>query len=1172
MKTRGIRTFGALFLVLLFLMGAWAVHPGWSAQAQGKKIWGIVRDAGTGDVVSADVTLTDVHSLETYSNATWGGIYEFQPPTGYYTLKVTATDYFDQESAQPFRYDGTELLQFDFWLTPYPLRDKSMNVLVTEDVGIPWNEDVYFPRTVVTGEDAVLTYNSTRDEVTLSKKPVVHISSIKWEDSNPSGEIRYLLPYQYQYNQWAGTVVINDSAIVAKLDAGVSHPPYSLIFVYTYTVTTAKLNHTPILPTYAVQKNGMNWSPGPDWTVDINEGTLTIHQNFTWGTDTVSMQWESPKPIAQATVALYNITYNQHLSTLTTNASGGAGSFSLWPGEWEIRTSKPGLTYYYDKNVTITPIAGGETIRVLLPFAVNVTGVIADSEGPVTDGVVAFLYSKDTVPLEKRVLKATVNGAGFRFKAYPGNYNLIVDADWHEGKTLSVTVPVGVTYFDTGTHYLNVSLEEKIDTAIIFEEDGWNNLTIYKNYSFNNDSMILGLDLSDIRDVGLQIDYTLGNQNGVYEPGLEGPLFEEWLEKRGSPNIDTMDMLSTNSLNYISIKNSDIDHAHTQFAVNSTTDYPFIVEIVTYYKTKGTELIPFEEPQYFLNFTGIWDTNTSVYCNQTYTIQLPYRYEMTETTFKSPGLKIEDFTRMELDPEEGTGSPRADMIVRLSNNGTARARVRGPAGHYNELNTTLENYTAVVMASFDINYSADQSYDPIGNIQDANFTWQFELLNGTRYGMDVTYNYTVGSEYHANLTVREAGGNRTYRYFTIHADSETPVAHLWTNRSTGTYADDSTLSVNESEMTQFDSLKSTDLMYGSKQGTISEAHWDFDGDDIEDDVLQPGTITNYSYEKPGTYTLKMWVVDSVGHRSVNVSMTVIVNDTSPPIPDFVIYDDQYIIVTTLTEGYEYNFNASKTTDNYDELVNLTFTWDFGDNSTNISGTGYAGYNVTHKYDTFNNSYTLKLNVSDKGYSGNEPNYEVLERSITVRVDQSKRPNIMIEAGSFIANPDEPEEGTSVEITVTVQNEPNRGPAYNVGVRFYVRSGATFELVSISPSFYLDNLPSNNSLTEDQTKTVKFTWTPDGSGSRTVRIVIDDPDEPYTWTSDNSIESTINVREAGWKMPVIIGIILFLFIGIPIIIYIVRKVRAGELSLPRREKGEEEETEKKEVEKKEKKRL
>ena len=1188
MKIRGIKSIGALFLVLLFLTGALVVHPNMSAQAQGKRIQGIVYDASNlTKVFSASVTLTDVHSLANTTTTTVGNTYEFIPSPGYYMIRVKANGYFEANTTQPFRYDGTKLLQFDFPLDKYPDRDETLSVLVTEAEGATWTEDPYFPRYTVTENVAAnFTTNPPQNHTTVKYKPLVRIKGVRWTDlTTPSAPPFPPITEFTVIDQWLGTVTVNNVTISNALNSrqpDQRSPPYYLNFTYTYTSITAQLNHTPVVPnSYAVYKNSINWmaQKDTDWIIDENVGTVTILQNFTWGIDRLNMTWDSTGVISGALVTFYNTTRKQVIDTPKLTDSNGLVQFAVWAGDWEVWTSK----YTYETNVTSKYISDSETLRVLLRSAIIIIGYASNSESYIRDDVVAFLYNRDpAVPFAKKVLRATVENSQFLFRAYPGPYWLIVDAPGHESNVTALTI--GSTSIAVGTIFLNISKEERLETAMIFNETSWNNLTIYRNYSFNRDSIISGLDPFDLRDASLQIDYTLGNRNGIVD-ATEWNAFKLWWQKNGPLTVDSNGLMFTNSLMYLSNYSDTTDRANTQYTVQTTQRgyYPIWINDTAWYYTKGSDLVPDNRSQYYLNFTGAWDTNTTAYHNNTYIIDLPHRYELTETTFRSPGLQMKNFTRIELDPEIGSGFPRADMIIRKSANGTARARVKGPAGHFQELNSTLENYTAVVMANYNITYSADQSFDPIGRIQDANFTWNFTGPNSTRWGMDVEFNYTSYGEYKPTLTIVEAGGNVTFREFTILVDDQAPTAHLWTNRSIGDsddFADGTTIRINETVSIQIDAARSKDFMFGNKEGTIAEAHWDFDGNGIEDGigVTPPGIFVNHSYETPGNYTLYMWVKDSVGHRSTNASMYFIVNDTTPPVVDFVVYDseDNPIDVQSLMEGKEFRFNASRTMDNYDAIENLTFTWDFGDNTTNVSGKGLQGYYVNHTYSVFNNTYYLRLNVTDQGFFGKQPNYRVLERVITVMVDTTKRPNLVVEQGSFTAIPGDPEEGTDTVISFSVKNDANRGSANNVGVKLLIRSGATFTTTGISSVRFYDEIQeTSNSIPSGEKRRVEFVWNADVAGARILKVVVSDPDEPYTWVSDNSIESTIDVREAGWKMPVIIGVIVFLIFGVPIIYYLVKKYRAGELRLPKREKPEKpEKPEKKEAapEKKEKKRL
>jgi len=967
----------------------------------------------------------------------------------------------------------------------------------------------------------------------------------------------------------------------------VRQAPYSLTAGYVYTDTDGQLNHTPVaeIP-YTVYKNNTAWDPSSgDWDLDVNLGTLTINRNFIWGTDSVSVRWDSTEGLSGADVTLVEPDTRQIIESKKSSPYGWA-NFSVWNGYWEVWASK---TDYETTNKSFA-LAGNQTVRIALPSGIYVEGAISDKvNGFLNDDAkyhpVAYLYNTyDLTSPARKVLKATVTKGTFTFKAYPGNFLLIVDADWHQASVTWLNISATTTNITAGTILLDVSPEERVDAVMAFKQDNWSLMTVYQNYSLNRDSKIPWLDLSFIRDAFLQIDYSLGDKDGTLEQS-EVNTFVERLQQNGSWYINTDGLLTTNGYNYLSNKISDATRADTEYDVTANIDLtrarsqPIWINTTTRYTVKGTTYIPYMKPEYYVNFTGDWDTNTTVYRNNTYTIDLPHRYEMTDTTSVSPGLDIQNFTRIELNPGTGTtGVATANMIIRLSENGTARARVKGPAGYFQELNTSLDNYTAVVMAKYNITYSADQSTDPVGKIADANFTWFFGPANSTRWGMDVEYNYTSGNRYdNCNLTIVEAGGNITYRTFHLIVDDTAPIARLWTNRSVGgssAYANGTTLRVNESIATRFDSLRSIDKTYLNYAGSIASAHWDFDGDGIEDSVQSPGTIVNHSYEKPGNYTLKMWVFDSVGHRSFNATMKIMVNDTSAPSVNFVVYDSPTATspATKLTEGVQYYFNASSTSDNYDSIENLTFTWDFGDKSENITAKGLDGYNVTHTYAVFNNSYKINLNVSDTGFYQNPPNYNVLTKEETVEAATSKRPSISIKIGTFSASPSDPEEGQDVTITVTVNNAESHGRASNVGVKLAVRTGSTWSEVSISPKFLNNSVEVNNSLEAGQDKQIQFTWKADTTGSRTLRVTVTDPEEPYTWADDNSIEGTVNVREASWKLPAIIFGFIFVIFGIPILWYVIKRYRAGELKLPRRQKGEEEEPKKEEVEKKEKKRL
>src|SRR5207245_561110 len=160
-------------------------------------------------------------------------------------------------------------------------------------------------------------------------------------------------------------------------------------------------------------------------------------------------------------------------------------------------------------------------------------------------------------------------------------------------------------------------------------------------------------------------------------------------------------------------------------------------------------------------------------------------------------------------PGGTNATPQIRMSVVQSLTGTARARVVAPAGKFFVQNATDSNYQAFVAANASLTFSAETTTDPNDHVTDANFTWRF-TPSATGYGIRPVYTYTQHGQFLVNLTVRETGGNLTYRTITIWADDQVPVASIRTNRTGSTSANGLTLKVDEGIQVRFDGGLSTD--------------------------------------------------------------------------------------------------------------------------------------------------------------------------------------------------------------------------------------------------------------------------------------------------------------------------------------------------------------------------
>src|SRR3989442_8691125 len=152
------------------------------------------------------------------------------------------------------------------------------------------------------------------------------------------------------------------------------------------------------------------------------------------------------------------------------------------------------------------------------------------------------------------------------------------------------------------------------------------------------------------------------------------------------------------------------------------------------------------------------------------------------------------------------------------------AMVAGPSGKFYVYDDTMKNYTAIVAADTNITFSAEQSTDPVGNIRDANFTWQYTNNTPTkapvRFNITSIFNYTTSllnnrasHFFVVNLTVVEAGGNHTYRDIKVYVDDTPPIAVIKTNRTGTGNANGTFLRLNEDIPIKFDASASSDIAY-----------------------------------------------------------------------------------------------------------------------------------------------------------------------------------------------------------------------------------------------------------------------------------------------------------------------------------------------------------------------
>ncbi|MEE9174533.1 MAG: PKD domain-containing protein [Thermoplasmata archaeon] len=851
--------------------------------------------------------------------------------------------------------------------------------------------------------------------------------------------------------------------------------------------------------------------------------TLTVHVDSMAGV------------LGNATVEVFNATRGQSLGSTDTNASGNA-TFTLWNGTFDIRVEKEGFETEVVEDFRLTAT---DTRNVSLDGGIQLVGIAREPDGTfITSGLVAFLFNIDEgTPAAKRLLLPNVTVSSYSFFAYPGNFTLIVDAD---GKEANITTLRNVTADDRIDRFLEPSLEERVDIEIRYANGNWSRLNLWRNLTFNDDSTFPGLPFAFIRHLRLQIDLALGNGDGVLNE-TERSDFTKFLEEVGPKHVDTGGFFTTNGLQYLSDTPGGMTDYNVSFETFPLTTGQVNITSLANYTLVGA--LSAGQERYFVNVTAPHDAEAEVRVNTTYALQVVPSYERVQQT-TTGSVDLQGYVRIVIDPQVAPGDFRVDLELAKSVAGMARVLVVAPPDRFTETNASVDNYTAIVPTNESMTFTAEESTDPNspdGRINpDSNFTWTF--TNDTMpqieaFGIRPNVTFAVMGNFTGNLTITEVGRNTTFRNFTLHVDGILPIAFLENNvTGFGIDANNMTVNVKEGQVVAFFAGNSTDRVHNQMEGAVSAFRWDFDGDGVVDAT---GRSVDWTFDTPGEFTVNLTAVDQAGHESLNATLTAIVSDTSPPDVEFRILDEDFQEVPSLVEQVVYLFDGSDTTDNLDSVQNLTFAWDFGDDTT------ASGVNVTHTYADSGN-FDVVLNVTDR--AGNEGN---ATRSVVVGVDPPTRPDLEIEPNVMHIDPASPEESTffgsvSLLITFNVTNRPGRAPATDVQVSFFAFQfgQSPGDPVPITAVFKdVNGTPTDNTLDPGETKIVEFTWITGPLGNYTLRANVTDPEEPELFIGPrNTVELQVDIREAAWKQPLLIGSIIAVIVGIPVALFLRRRLR------------------------------
>ncbi len=789
--------------------------------------------------------------------------------------------------------------------------------------------------------------------------------------------------------------------------------------------------------------------------------------------------------------AMVSITdYLHDFGKETVTDSNGTYSMSIYNSTFGIRAYHAGMAINYSYGVIINSTT---TINITLENKPYITGYVTDSTSKkgIMGTIHITLYDKER---KKVVMKENdSSGPFFQVSAYPGNFSILISADGYNAY-FNDSVYCSGSSVDMGQISLQKAVRTSINTAYTFNGD-FNSLHMLKTVAYSPAHTITGLELASSGNLRYQIDHNpkFGNADGMVDAN-ESKAFQNWLNNK-TTSVSTYGELSANGT-YFNETSSTVTVSGLEGNVTSETP----INIAT--SANFTSYRNISEKNVSIFMEVVYDSSTVEY---NYSIALPSGYERTHLSAPSD-VDVSGFTTVIANPSAGTGTATVSFTAEKSLAGNASINVATGEYVYQR-----DNDTYIVKDGKNVSFGAEFT-DPNGNENYANYSWDFNG-DGTAdaYGKSVVHAFSAGGEHSVVLTVKEADGegNTTTANLTIQVDDTNPIPIINTD----------TTNVDENTAVEFNASASSDVVNGSIDGIILSYLWDFG-----DNTSSTQKVVDHSYEKWGTYTVKLTVTDVVGNSN-NTTKEITVDDATKPVPKF-----NWTVGTNTTEDtggtislvegdtVEFNANLSYDPDGYREKgVIDSYMLTLKEGNTTLSSS--INRPLTYTFST-PGTYTLELNVTD-----HSRNYKEISRIVDVKYGPRPR----LEVNNLTLSTNSPVEGENLYIIANISNFGD-ADSNSPRVTFYVNG----DPLSGDVKFYeYENgslVETSPTIPKGEYRIVKIAWTP-AQETYTIKVNATDSEEPSGSSITHEKEIRVTAGPAAWKgmIPVIILVVVILAI-------------------------------------------
>ncbi len=858
--------------------------------------------------------------------------------------------------------------------------------------------------------------------------------------------------------------------------------------------------------------------------------------------------------ISGATVGFYDTSHRQFVSVGLSNSTGFV-ILTMYKTTLITNVSLVVIKRDFETNATPLIVAGNNSVSVTVTLnpSLKVSAFVTDSNDIPALNVVAYLINTDpSVIWVKRVQRAT--GNLFSFDAYAGTYTMVIASPGSNSKVLTgVSPPTGL---------MNIKLDkqtQRLEQLNLTFDDNYSEFLLDVRTQWSYDDAYPGLMLNDMGSLRAQVDLVMGDGNGVLSSG-EVDSFRTALTAFGTQYVTSKKLLTVNGTVFT---NGTATGLVMDLGAGSV-DLPDKVNYSYQCLYTANGALAAGGNRYILNATANLNNANVRYdyslalVNHTLSVG---GYVLVDNSTPPGGIvkgyKVVNYTAN----LTGTGSELIQLTVELSKRPRAVAAVSLPAKNASSvLNATKVLLRYIVRADADITFNATGSSDPNGN--PLTYIWNFNDSTPlvTTTNVIVVHNFSAPFKLSKiNLTVRNQAMEVNWTEINVTCDGvvPTPVISAHMGR---TVASAGQIKVNQSEIVVFNATKSYDdaVVQGETpaEGVIDHVEFSYGDNSTSGPIAWTATEQNrsHAYAKAGEYDVNLTVFDVVGHNNT-VTLKVIVNDTTSPTIKFTYKNTTGGL--SLTENSTISFSANGTTDNVDSMVNLSYSWNFGDKLGVASWDNTTGANTTHTYAKIG-VFTVTLKVTDR--RGNNAT-----SSTSLDVKSSPRPKLVITVVTY-----EPQNFTQNKQGTIVVNVTNTGNAVatDVIVQFYIVPDNGGPLVKIGETNSMTNVTTGTVVTtiEPGGKVqIRFAYTPSGTGTLTLKINVTAKDQltPYTFTASGN--QALHVKESALNALLLWIGVAVIIVAIPSLLYVRSRWMKREKKGPRRERKEIKEKEPKEDE-------